>query len=327
MKSKAFTLVELLSVLTIIGVVSLITVPIVSFAIKSSKESLHKDQEKIILAGAIAWASNNTSYLPANDDSSKKSLAITIGFLKANGYLNSNIKNPKTGYLYPNDMIINISYNEDEDKEDVSNIKYNGNYKFEIDESTIETNLELTSDIPSINLNICGTGRDDDYNSSIITDCINNNFDQIYEGYSNISQTQLSFYKNSKEQLSNNELVTYQYKGNNIRSFDMSKYGFYYVYYNKQNLQNIDKDDIRIFMINDMKSPEIKFDNNYKTSYSINSIIDLMDGVECVDNSGYCLIKTLGNIIPSVSGKYVITYIASDNSGNTVREKQVITIK
>ena len=108
--NKGFTLAEVLAVLTIIGIMIGITVPIVSSSINHSKQSLYQDQEKIILRSAIDWAEANSSVLPDNSDDT---LAITIGLLKANGFLHKSLTNPKTGYLFPDDMIINISYNSD----------------------------------------------------------------------------------------------------------------------------------------------------------------------------------------------------------------------
>lgn len=312
MNKKGFTLAEVLAVLTILAILTTITLPIVSKSIKESKDSLYKDQEKIILRSAINWAEANSQILPI-DNETDDSLAITLGLLKANGFLTKALTNPKTGYLFPDDMIVRVSYNKDT-IEKLDNIKYNGNYKFEFVEDS-GSKVELSTDIKTIQLDVCANNNDE---------CISSNLNKIYEGIDD--NVTLSYQYNKNEQVEDINLKEYSYKGNIIKSVDMTTYGFYYVYYNQNSLDvNID-DSIKIIIINDTEIPTITF-NGYKDEYLVNSEIDLLENVSCSDNSGKCAIKVIGNVNPSIKGKYVITYVVSDDSGNTSRQKQVITIK
>lgn len=79
---KAFTLVELLGVLVLLGVIGLITIPTVSTLIKNSKEKALLAQEKIIVDAAKSWAADNSSQLPSTG-----SVIITIQDLINSNYI------------------------------------------------------------------------------------------------------------------------------------------------------------------------------------------------------------------------------------------------
>lgn len=324
MMKKGFTLIELLGVITLIAVLSLVTVPIVSYSINNSKTSLHNNQEKIILKAAIDWSASNTDKLPINGTDEEKVLSITLGYLKAQGYIASSIRDPETGYLYPNDLKVEIHYDDTKNYEnDNSTFKYNGNYRFEILKNQELQQLELDEDIPAVSLNICGTGTDADNTNPTVLKCIKDNIDLIYDGY-DVDQIDLDYYDNKKEK---SNMKDYNYNNKTVSLFDMSKYGFYYVYYTKND--QTDKSDLKIFMINDLEVPKFNPKEFASKEYSVgySGEINLLDDVNCTDNSGYCKIKTSGNVNPNIKGKYVVNYIASDNSGNTTKKKRVITVK
>ncbi|MBR2840580.1 MAG: prepilin-type N-terminal cleavage/methylation domain-containing protein [Bacilli bacterium] len=77
---KGFTLIELLAVIVILGLIALITVPIVLDSLNSTKSELSKEQVRQIEAAARIWGTKNL-----NDDSIEKS--ITIRFLIDNNLL------------------------------------------------------------------------------------------------------------------------------------------------------------------------------------------------------------------------------------------------
>lgn len=90
---KAFTLVELLAVLVILGIVSLITVPIVTKTIASSKESMYKNQVNEIEKVARNWFIKD----PVMFDESIKTVKVSVSYLVKEGYVESSkIINPKT---------------------------------------------------------------------------------------------------------------------------------------------------------------------------------------------------------------------------------------
>lgn len=311
MKKNAFTLVELLAVLVVLGIISGITIPVINKSIISSRNSLYKDQEQIILKASINWAETNTDKLPTEEN---KTIALSLGYLKAEGFLTGNLKNPNTGYLYPDNMIVNVSFDQSNDRVSKHNIKYNGDYRFEFDESS-GTDINMHSNIPAITLNICGGG--DNFSSEAVVKCQNDNLSLIIPD----DLKEVIVYDQANNLIDQSKLVEYQYENITYNLFDMSKYGFYYLSYTYNNKTNT---DYKLFLINDTEVPILILPD--QNTFSIDDEIDLTEGVSCTDNSGYCSIKVLGNITPGIEGKYVIKYIVSDESGNTVRANRVINL-
>lgn len=67
MKNKGFTLVELIGVITLLGVIILICVPIVNTSIRNTKDKAYNGQVSIIVEGAKKWVvlkgpKNETSF-------------------------------------------------------------------------------------------------------------------------------------------------------------------------------------------------------------------------------------------------------------------------
>lgn len=88
---KGFTLVELLAVIVILGLITSITVPIITGAINDSKAKAYEEQIKLIIDAGRNYMSNHANELP-NSSSNK---IISIETLKIEGYLtNKDIKNP-----------------------------------------------------------------------------------------------------------------------------------------------------------------------------------------------------------------------------------------
>ena len=91
-KKNAFTLAELLAVITILGVIALIVFPAVNKTIKNSKEKSYNQQVESILESAENWTTENMSQL--SDTSNNY---ITIGELQQSGYLEAKkVINPIT---------------------------------------------------------------------------------------------------------------------------------------------------------------------------------------------------------------------------------------
>lgn len=64
MRNKnAFTLVELVTVVCLLGLIALIVYPAVTSIIKDAKVSSYEDQVKVIEKGAKAWSTDNSSKL------------------------------------------------------------------------------------------------------------------------------------------------------------------------------------------------------------------------------------------------------------------------
>lgn len=92
---KGFTLVELLGVIIIIGVIALITMPILTNTISQSEEKTYKKQINIIEVAAKEWGVENIDFLPAEDSYIGK--AISLKTLIDSGKIqNATIQDPRT---------------------------------------------------------------------------------------------------------------------------------------------------------------------------------------------------------------------------------------
>lgn len=90
MKNKAFTLIELLGVIVILSVLAVITVPLITSSITSSKQNLHDRQIEMIKNAAERYVTDNA--LTFNDNQ------VCVKTLKEEGYLKSE------SILDPNDQ-------------------------------------------------------------------------------------------------------------------------------------------------------------------------------------------------------------------------------
>ena len=92
MNNKGYTLVEVLSVFVILGIIIMISVPIVSGVINTSKEKAYDEQVKILEEATRTYMSRNSKELPLYEDEKK---CITVETLKNNGFIKDKvIKNP-----------------------------------------------------------------------------------------------------------------------------------------------------------------------------------------------------------------------------------------
>ena len=64
MNNKGFTLIELILVITLLGIIALIAVPTITGILNDSKQEVSKDQEKIIINAAKTYMVNNSTKLP-----------------------------------------------------------------------------------------------------------------------------------------------------------------------------------------------------------------------------------------------------------------------
>lgn len=97
MKKNGFTLIELLGVIALLAVLSLIAVPAIDTAIKSSREKLTETQEKQIVKGAREYYAEHLDLLPQNNADVSN---VTLKTLQDGGYLPLNFKNPETEEKY-----------------------------------------------------------------------------------------------------------------------------------------------------------------------------------------------------------------------------------
>ena len=90
--NKGFTLVELLAVVTILGILSSIAIIGVSKLIEKSKNDADEQQKQTLIMAAKSYFQDNRSMLPREDGTSRD---VTVVVLKNNKYLKEDIKNSK----------------------------------------------------------------------------------------------------------------------------------------------------------------------------------------------------------------------------------------
>ena len=122
MTKKAFTLVELLGVITVLGIIGLITIPVVNNTIKSSKQRAYDAQVKEILKAAEDYLADHLDELEDGSILCEKSsytniniTNISVRKLQVDGYIPESIKDPRT--------------NEELDYNDTVEINYDCDYK------------------------------------------------------------------------------------------------------------------------------------------------------------------------------------------------------
>lgn len=105
MNKKAFTLVELLGVIVILGIIGMITTPVVQNTIDKNNTKLCKQQIESFEKAAKNYIASN----PFKNLDTETS--ITIGDLQENGYIeDSELINPK-GDNFSKNSSVKITYN------------------------------------------------------------------------------------------------------------------------------------------------------------------------------------------------------------------------
>jgi len=109
---KGFTLVELLAVIAILGIIALIAIPAVDRALNQGENQAFETQKAQIIKGAKDFFSMNPQCLPVEEDFSCNkgvtcsidgdctSVFVTVDTLQKEGFLQRNIKNPKTNDMF-----------------------------------------------------------------------------------------------------------------------------------------------------------------------------------------------------------------------------------
>lgn len=106
MKKNAFTLIELLTVIVILGIIAGITIPTINGIIKNSKEKAYNEQINVIVDAAKRWGIDNTFALSTTSK-------ISVATLKSEGYISNKkiLKNPIDNTSIEN-ACVKITYDE-----------------------------------------------------------------------------------------------------------------------------------------------------------------------------------------------------------------------
>jgi prepilin-type N-terminal cleavage/methylation domain-containing protein len=109
-KNKGFTLIEILTVVVILGVLAIIIIPIIDRLMKESDETAYKTQVDAIKTAAESWSEHNSDHLP---NTSGGTTTVELRTLKQDGFISMKIINPLTDtYFYDNTYVLITRYYE-----------------------------------------------------------------------------------------------------------------------------------------------------------------------------------------------------------------------
>lgn len=301
MKNKAFTLVELLGVIVLLGILGVVIIPKVGDSITNSKETAYITQEEQIKKAAYDFIVDNIELFDNTN-----TITIKLGVLKQKGYLPINIKNPKTRKNISNESTITITKTND---------------KFEITLNLIDL-IEVTENI--------------DNNSPIIV--LNGNYVEYINVNSNETEINSNLIENGAKAYSSTgqELteITIQIKigeteKTSIKTNTLDTYEITYTVTDNGKTTSA----TRTVIIRDTEAPQIALQK--ETTISANQVngYDLREGLIVTDNydnelNAYNESKVkINSSLSNIPGKYVVTYTVTDGSGNQTTERRVIIVE
>lgn len=292
MNKKGFTLVEVMAVVILLGVLGLIIVPIVTNVIKDNKENLYQTQLKAIAEKAEDWAYENLDMLPIEEG---EEVVLTILELKKAGNLPLDLRNPKTGDLFPNDMQIVIRYTQ-------------GQYDFEVKEDTgtsVDTSVHKYSPVMLLR-------------GSVLE----------YLEMGSTYQEKGVVAKDHEGNLITNVSVQYLDNGVEIAKLSSNAFKTYTVTYTAKNTvdgKEYTSHVVRTVIVRDTTSPDLTIPGNTTITLSEAASFNLLTGVSYQDNSGETLTVETSGFDSSVGQKRV-SYKVCDSSNNCTIKNRLITI-
>ena len=295
MNKKGFTLVELLAVIILIGLMGILIVPSVNKSIRDMLKESYEDQIQTIELAASNWATDNPYSLPAEDGGIT---TITLGTLKAGGYVDPDLINPDTDKSFPNDLLIEITRK-----------KKNFIYKV-VEGSGTESDVEYNENAPVIVL--CG--------NSIVYSDLGKTYDEPRcEGTSYIGAMA---YDNNQNPIPSSLSKTGTVNINKVGSYKITYISLY---------NNMTTSVTRTVVVKDMTGPKITVNGkseNQKINITKGTTYTIPKG-SATDLDG----TVISNITPSGTvntgkvGSYRLVYKAKDKSGNESKLEIVVNVR
>lgn len=311
MNKKGFTLVEVLGVIIILAVIFVLVFPSVTNILSQSEETIYQKQINTILNSTYDFTLKNPDYLPNNNQNSY----VTLGQLKYDGLIDTNIKNPKTNKKFPDNLVISINNVGSNYKNLKNTSKLEGNYLYTVELDKL--NNFNSNDIPEMTLKV--DGNEVKINSD-------RNYIEILNLNDELKKITLSAISKSGKDLTDRITKNIIMNDRSVRTIDTSKQGIY-----KINYSVVDDDgnaNILIYniIIGDITPPIIIIPEETKINKDTIKF-DLSKDIYCEDNSGFCDITFVDTIDYGVVGKYIVEYTSKDPSGNLSTKKRVVEIE
>lgn len=133
---RGFTLVELLGIITVLGIIAVIVTPVIQRTLEQNEDTIYKTLVKQIEGNAKDYLAINTNKLPQNEGDT---VLIKIGDIKKEGIIQINIKNPKTNNIISNESYVKVT-------------KESNNYYYETTIYDLTDASEVVSGAPIITL-------------------------------------------------------------------------------------------------------------------------------------------------------------------------------
>ena len=296
MNKKGFTLIELMTVIALMGVLMLIMVPTINKSITNSKKTAYDVQIKTIKKSAYDWSLKNTDILPNDNDIS----LITLGTLKQFGYIDKDITNPIDKSLFPNCMFIEIK-------------NINGKYKFNVLDDKLKDNCTESNDIYGPKLILNGNNE--------ITVNMNDSYQDMGAKALASSGTNIT-----------DQIVTKIYKNDQkVDEIDTTKVGTYKVVYEVTSNGTTEKIS-RSVLVKDKTAPIIMVEN-HTSRFEIDILKDSdfkipkATAYDEVDGDLTDKITISSDLNIHIKGKYEIIYEVLDSSSNKKSLKIIVNVK
>ena len=132
---KGFTLIEIIAVVSLIAILGLIGTISVTTILKNNRKEAYNLQINNIKEATKVWVSKRIFILPNNEGDS---ISLKLVYLKQDGLIDKDIKNPKTEKLFSDDTTITIT-------------RKNNAYEYSVLDLDSDTNPDI--DRPQIILN------------------------------------------------------------------------------------------------------------------------------------------------------------------------------
>lgn len=291
MKTRGFTLLELLAVIIVLGVIALIVTPMIVKTVNDNKENLYQAQLGEIRTKTKDWMYQHLSSIPSvkNDV-----VTITLLDLKKSGLIGLDVRNPKTNELLPNDMEITIELVDND-------------YKITVLEES-GTNITDT-DISGPIMVLSGNSLEYLEMGSTYTD---KGIKALDKDGNNIANIDIQYLENGVEvaNISSNAFKTYTI----VYTASLTSGG-------KTHTSHV----VRTVIVRDTLAPVITVPATVTITQAEAQTYNIMTGVSATDNSNENITVTSSSFEKKI-GDNVITYEASDSSGNKAIKRRLIKV-